>query len=329
VTLFDSSEMYPVPQRAETQGRSEQFLGRWLRESRCRERVVVATKVAGPAGMPWLRGGPARLDAGNIRAALEASLLRLRTDRVELLQLHWPDRRVAAGAISVQPSERRPEKLRPDVRRRLVRRLRGLRRLGAAAGAVGGAGPAGCCRKGAFGDETGMESRLKTLAQVRAIGLSNETPWGLLKFLSLADAAGGALPRVACLQNAYSLTCRTFEVPPLRPSSHSGSDLRSAQSALAECCHREGVSMLAYSPLAMARGFVGHSTCDSLRHLHAGPPQWQVPRAWRRASTRATEPVQGPLRGGRVPLSPRQVRSVLTSAPLSLPTSTCLAANRL
>jgi aryl-alcohol dehydrogenase-like predicted oxidoreductase len=94
VTLLDSAEMYPVPQRAETQGRSEEFLGRWLRETGCRSRVVVATKVAGPAGMAWLRDGPLRLDAAAIRAATEASLLRLRCDYVDLLQLHWPDRYV-------------------------------------------------------------------------------------------------------------------------------------------------------------------------------------------------------------------------------------------
>ena len=72
VTLLDSAEMYPVPQRAETQGRSEEFLGRWLRETGCRSRVVVATKVAGPAGMAWLRDGPLRLDAAAIRAARPA-----------------------------------------------------------------------------------------------------------------------------------------------------------------------------------------------------------------------------------------------------------------
>ncbi len=115
VTLLDSAEMYPVPQRAETQarlpcrrradvrrhadvllspaqGRSEELLGRWLRESGARSRVVVATKVAGPAAMTWLRSGPLRLDAASIRTATEASLQRLGIECIDLLQLHWPDR---------------------------------------------------------------------------------------------------------------------------------------------------------------------------------------------------------------------------------------------
>ena len=74
------------------QGLSDKFLGRWLKEAGCRERVVVATKVAGPAAMGWLRGGPARLDSENIRQSVDASLRRLGTDRIDLLQLHWPDR---------------------------------------------------------------------------------------------------------------------------------------------------------------------------------------------------------------------------------------------
>lgn len=76
------------------QGRSEAYLGRWLCESKCRSRCVVATKVAGPADMPWLRGGPARLDAANITAAAHASLRRLGVETIDLLQLHWPDRYV-------------------------------------------------------------------------------------------------------------------------------------------------------------------------------------------------------------------------------------------
>jgi aryl-alcohol dehydrogenase-like predicted oxidoreductase len=78
------------------QGLSDDFLGRWLRAAGVRERVLVCTKVTGPAAMPWLRDGPVRLDGPNIRAAVEASLRRLRTDRVDLLQLHWPDRCGAA-----------------------------------------------------------------------------------------------------------------------------------------------------------------------------------------------------------------------------------------
>lgn len=91
VTFFDSGEMYPVPQRAETQGRSEAILGSWLK-AQDRSKYIIATKVAGPGGMAWLRGGPLALDAANITLAIEGSLRRLQTDCIDLLQLHWPDR---------------------------------------------------------------------------------------------------------------------------------------------------------------------------------------------------------------------------------------------
>ena len=93
VSFFDTAEMYPVPQRAGTQGASERILGRWLAApGRRREDFAVATTVAGPGGMPWLRGGPPALDASNIAAAIDGSLERLGTDYIDLLQLHWPDR---------------------------------------------------------------------------------------------------------------------------------------------------------------------------------------------------------------------------------------------
>lgn len=216
VNFFDSAEMYPVPQRAETQGRSEAVLGAWLRGRR-RDDYVVATKVAGPGGMAWLRGGPASADGANIAAAIDGSLARLGVDSIDLLQLHWPDRYVPMfGEVDFDP---------------------------------GAAYPAAAS----------VEQQLEALAaavaagKVRAVGLSNETPWGLMRFCAAAGASsrrdsrsssssggGGAplplplpLPRVASLQNAYSLLCRTFDA------------------GLGECCHQEGVSLLAYSPLAM------------------------------------------------------------------------------
>lgn len=94
INFFDSAEMYPVPQCAETQGRSEDYLGRWIRDRKIpRDRLVLATKVAGPSGqMNWIRGGPESLDAANITDAIDNSLLRLRTDYIDLYQIHWPDR---------------------------------------------------------------------------------------------------------------------------------------------------------------------------------------------------------------------------------------------
>ncbi|XP_042987840.1 protein tas-like isoform X5 [Carya illinoinensis] len=96
INFFDSAEMYPVPQRAETQGRSEEYLGRWVRNRKIsRDRVVLATKVTGPSGqMTWIRGGPMCLDAWNITKAIDNSLLRMQTDYIDLYQIHWPDRYV-------------------------------------------------------------------------------------------------------------------------------------------------------------------------------------------------------------------------------------------
>jgi aryl-alcohol dehydrogenase-like predicted oxidoreductase len=91
IRAWDTAEMYPVPQRAETQGRSEKLLGEWLRTQR-RETQHVTTKVAGPGGMEWLRGGPATLDGENITEALHSSLRRLKLDYVDVMLLHWPDR---------------------------------------------------------------------------------------------------------------------------------------------------------------------------------------------------------------------------------------------
>lgn len=94
INFFDSAEMYPVPQRAETQGRSEEYLGRWIKRRKIpRDRIVLATKVAGPSGqMTWIRGGPKCLDSRNITDAIDSSLKRMQVDYIDLYQIHWPDR---------------------------------------------------------------------------------------------------------------------------------------------------------------------------------------------------------------------------------------------
>lgn len=91
INFWDSAEMYPVPQSAATQGQSEIILGNWLRHRR-RSDFIIATKIAGPGAMEWLRGGPYSLDGKNITEAIEGSLKRLQTDYIDLIQLHWPDR---------------------------------------------------------------------------------------------------------------------------------------------------------------------------------------------------------------------------------------------
>ena len=105
VDFFDAAEMYPVPPMAETQGRTEQYIGTWLKQRGARDRVVIATKVTGPADFPWIRGGP-KLDRKSVIAACEASLKRLQTDRIDLYQVHWPHRQANFfGRLGYRPAD--------------------------------------------------------------------------------------------------------------------------------------------------------------------------------------------------------------------------------
>ena len=198
VNFLDTAEMYAVPPRAETFGASEAIVGRWLRRQQ-REQIIVATKVAGPSrNLDWIRNGPPALDRANIRAAIDGSLQRLQTDYIDLYQLHWPERNQPMfGQWQYDPAK---ERTCTPIREQLD-----------------------------------VLAELVREGKVRAIGLSNEHPWGIMQFVRLADQFG--LPRVLCTQNAYSLLNRTFET------------------ALAEVCHREEVGLLAYSALAF-----GHLT---------------------------------------------------------------------
>jgi aryl-alcohol dehydrogenase-like predicted oxidoreductase len=192
VNFLDAAEMYPVPTRAETYGETERIVGAWLAR-KPREQVVVATKAAGPGRrLEWIRGGPTGFDRANLRAAVEGSLRRLRTDYIDLYQLHWPARNQPMfGQWAYDP--------------------------------------------GAEREATPIRETLEALAElveegkIRCVGVSNEHPWGLMQFLRLADELD--LPRVASIQNAYNLLNRVYEY------------------GLAELCHREAVSLLAYSPL--------------------------------------------------------------------------------
>ncbi|OGB47958.1 MAG: aldo/keto reductase [Burkholderiales bacterium RIFCSPLOWO2_12_FULL_65_40] len=194
VNFLDTAEMYAVPARAETCGATETILGNWFaRNPGVRDKVVLATKVAGPSrGMPWIREGKG-MTAADIVASCEGSLRRLQTDVIDLYQIHWPERHVPAFGIKYyDPSK---ETSQTPIQEQLEA-LAGLVKAG----------------------------------KVRAIGLSNETPYGVHEFVRLAEQHG--LPRVASVQNPYCLLNRTWE------------------NALDETCHRLGVSLLAYSPLA-------------------------------------------------------------------------------
>jgi len=193
INMFDAAEIYPVPPKRETQGRTESIIGTWLARQKKRDKVLVATKIAGRGTADWLRKdrSPSRQSPAQIREAVEASLKRLRTDYIDLYQLHWPDRpmRVFHGLEYVHlDGDAHPI---PEI-------------LGALAELV-------------------QEGKL------RFIGLSNETPWGLMTFLKATDEHG--LSRIVSIQNAYNLVNRTFEI------------------GLSEVAQRENVSLLGYSPL--------------------------------------------------------------------------------
>lgn len=194
INFIDTAEMYPVPPRAETQGLSERYIGDWLAARGGRDRLIIASKVAGPsAWLSYLRGATPRLDRRNIEAALDSSLKRLRTDYIDIYQLHWPDRKTnyfgKLGYTHDTNEHSVPIRETLEVLQELV--------------------------------DSG---------KIRHIGVSNETPWGLMKYIQLAEAYD--LPRPVCIQNPYNLLNRTFEI------------------GLAEITHRESCSLLAYSPLA-------------------------------------------------------------------------------
>ncbi|MGM0784748.1 MAG: NADP(H)-dependent aldo-keto reductase [Pseudomonadota bacterium] len=208
INFIDTAEMYPVPPRPETQGRTEAYIGSWLKTRTSRDDVIIATKAAGP-GLDHIRSGP-RLTRKHLHQAIDDSLARLQTDYVDLYQLHWPDRRSNFfGRLGYVHDEEE--------------------------------------------DATPLEETLSALKElvdagkVRAIGLSNETPWGVMRCLQLADSLG--VPRVASVQNPYNLLNRSFEV------------------GLAEIAHREGVGLLAYSPLGF--GVLSGKYLDGARPSNA------------------------------------------------------------
>lgn len=193
INFVDTAEMYAVPARVETFGATETIIGNWFsRNPGARQKLVLASKVAGPTrGMPWVREGDG-MTAADIQASCEASLRRLQTDVIDLYQIHWPERNVPAfGVMYYDPAKERT----------ITSIHEQLEALG----------------------------RLVKQGKVRAIGLSNETPYGVHEFVRLAEQHG--LPRVATVQNAFGLLNRSVE------------------NGLDETLHRLGVSLLAYSPL--------------------------------------------------------------------------------
>ncbi len=198
VNFIDAAEMYPVPPRPETQGRTEQYIGTWLAaHPGQRDKIVLATKIAGPARQPHnprhIRGEGNQFDRKNLIAAIDGSLTRLQTDYVDLYQLHWPDRSTMTFG--------RPRYPWVDDEYTVP-----------------------------IEETLGVLGELVKEGKIRHVGVSNETPWGVARFLQAADKLG--LPRIVSIQNPYSLVNRNFET------------------GLSEFTHHDGVGLLAYSPLA-------------------------------------------------------------------------------
>ena len=168
VTFIDTAEMYPVPPNGTTQGRTESYLGAWLARQR-RDRLVIATKVAGPGRRDWIRAGRTDLTRDVIAEAVDTSLVRLRTDYIDLYQIHWPQRNVPMfGANEFDPSK---EKDGPPVREQVE----------------------------------GMAAMIRA-GKIRYYGLSNETTWGVCEFHRIAKELG--VPGPVTTQNSYSLVSR-------------------------------------------------------------------------------------------------------------------------
>ncbi|MAE59051.1 MAG: NADP(H)-dependent aldo-keto reductase [Halobacteriovorax sp.] len=174
VNFIDTAEMYPVPPTEETYTKTEQFIGKWDKLKTDRDKIILATKVAGPAeSMSYIRGGTNRLDKKNIKAACEASLKRLNVDYIDLYQLHWPSRNTNFfGSLGYQHSQEED----------FIHPYESLLAL----------------------------KELKDEGKIREFGLSNETPWGLSTFLN--EAKTHDLPRVMSVQNPYNLLNRTYEI---------------------------------------------------------------------------------------------------------------------
>lgn len=196
INFIDAAEMYPVPGKAETQGRTEEYIGRWIKARGKRDDFILASKVTGRSGLSWCRDNDdmTRHTPAQIDEAVEKSLRRLKTDYIDLYQLHWPDRAIPPFGYQSYLDYDEDDMVPLE-------------------------------------DILGALHRHVEKGNIRHIGVSNEFPWAVMKFLNLAEKTGG--PRLVSNQCAYSLVARRFDY---------GS---------AEISMREKVGLLAYSPLAM------------------------------------------------------------------------------
>ena len=212
VNFFDTAELYSIPPKPETQGSTERIIGSWFRARGNRDKVILASKIVGRSGNSWFRddGGATRVNRKQIEEAVDKSLKRLQTDYIDLYQIHFPERPMPWGSNPTRFSQAAFEQ--PQ-------------------------------------DETSIAEQLDAFAdivkagKIRHLGLSNESAWGTMRFVTDSEARG--TPRVQSIQNAYNLLNRTFET------------------ALAEVALHEDVGLLAYSPLA--QGYLTGKYLDGAR----------------------------------------------------------------
>ena len=201
INFFDTAELYPIMPRKETCGKTEEIIGNWFKQRKNRSKVILASKIASKTenDLSWIREGAQKLgfDKKNMNAAIDASLQRLQTDYIDLYQLHWPERKVPKfGKLDFEYDPYDNEWIQIE---EVLDNLNNLIKSG----------------------------------KIRYIGLSNETPWGVMKFLQVAKEKN--LPRMMSIQNVYSLVNRVFDI------------------ANSEVSIRENCGQLAYSPLAGGR----------------------------------------------------------------------------
>ena len=201
INFFDTAEIYAVMPRKETYGKTEEIIGNWFKEKKNRDKIILASKIASKAenDLQWIREGSKNLgfDKKNMNSAIDASLKRLQTDYIDLYQLHWPERKVPKfGQLDLEydPNDNKWTPIKE-----VLENLNALVKEG----------------------------------KIRYVGLSNETPWGVMEFLQTSREKN--LPRMMSIQNVYSLVNRVFDV------------------ANSEVSIREKCGLLAYSPLAGGR----------------------------------------------------------------------------